>query len=170
MDHPENPPASQQGASVLRIVIVWLVVMGLLYLAMVQVLRPKSATVTANGELVIPKARDGHYYVEGTVGGQPVVFLVDTGATTVVISEALARAAKLGEGVPTEFQTANGVMRGRTLSDVAVAAGPLHVAGLRVGVGLNGGEADQALLGQNFLGKFDISVSGNAMTLRPKQP
>jgi aspartyl protease family protein len=154
----------------LAIVAFWLVVIGLLYLVATQVLKPKPATVTATGDLVIPKARDGHYYAEGTVGGKPVMFMVDTGASTVTVSEVLANAAALGAGVPTTFQTANGAMQGRIVNGVPVTLGPFSVSSVRVGVGLVGGEPDAALLGQNFLGKFDILMAGDKLTLRPKQP
>ena len=154
----------------LAIFIFWLVVIGLLYLVATQVLKPKPATVTANGDLVIPKARDGHYYAEGTVGGKSVMFMVDTGASTVTVSEALARTAGLGAGKPTTFQTANGAMRGRIVNDVPVTLGPISVSSVRVGVGLVGAEPEEALLGQSFLGKFDILMAGDKMTLRVKQP
>ena len=154
----------------LAIFLFWLTIIGLLYLIATQVLKPKPVTVTAMGDLVIPKARDGHYYAEGTVGGKPVVFMVDTGASMVTVSDALARMAGLDAGVATTFQTANGPLQGRTLTGVPVTVGPFRVSGVRVGVGLVGGEPDQALLGQSFLSKFDILLAGNTMTLRAKQP
>lgn len=103
------------------------------------------------------------------MGGKPVMFMVDTGASTVTVSEALARMAGLGAGEPTTFQTANGAMQGRIVKDVPVTLGPIRVSSVRIGVGLVGGESDEALLGQSFLGKFDILMADNKMTLRPKQ-
>lgn len=152
-----------------RIAAVWLVVMGLLYLLMVQYLKPGQIKVMASGALVIPQDRDGHFYADGTVGGKPVRFLVDTGASMVVVSEALARQAGLGDGKPVVFKTANGDMQGRYLRDVTVAVGPVEVTGVRVGVGLVGGEPEEALLGQSFLNQFDITLSGQQMTLQAKK-
>ena len=143
--------------------------MGLLYVVMTQVLKPKPVTITANGDLVIPRARDGHYYAEGTVGGKPVMFMVDTGATMVTVSEAFARAAALDAGLPTTFQTANGTLQGRFVKDVPVTLGPIRVSSVRVGVGLVGGGPDEALLGQSFLGKFDILMAADRMTLRLRE-
>lgn len=150
--------------------LFWLAIIGLLYLIATQVLKPKPVTITATGDLVIPRARDGHYYAEGTVAGKPVMFMVDTGASTVTVSEAFARAAALDSGVSTTFQTANGAMQGRIVKDVPVTLGPIRVSSVRVGVGLVGGEPDEALLGQSFLGKFDILMADDKMTLRTKQP
>jgi len=154
----------------LGIVAFWLVMMGALYVLMNQYLKPKPVTVTASGALVIAKSRDGHFYADGSVGGSPVRFLVDTGASMVVVSAELAQRAGLKGGVPTVFKTANGGLAGRILRDVPVTVGPVKVSGIRVGVGLVGGKADEALLGQSFLNQFDLTVSGSKMTLQPKSP
>lgn len=152
----------------LAFLVGWLVLMGALYLAFERFLAPPQAVVTASGELRIPRARDGHFYIAGTVNGQPVEFLVDTGASTVVVSEELARKAGLSGGTPTVFQTANGAIQGRTVPGVAVTAGPLSVSSVRVGVGLVGGKSGQGLLGQNFLARFNVSITQNEMVLRPR--
>jgi hypothetical protein len=53
---------------------------------------------------------------------------------------------------------------------VPVSLGPASasaaVSGVRVGVGLVGLDADTALLGQSFLSKFEVVLSGDKMTLR----
>ena len=152
----------------LAIVAFWLVVMGVLYVLTTQYLKPKPATITTQGELVIPKSRDGHFYAAGTVNGRAVMFMVDTGASSVVISEAFARHAGVADGVPTTFHTANGDLQGRTVADVPVTLGPIQVSGVRIGVGLVGGDEEDALLGQSFLSKFDITMSKDQMTLRPR--
>jgi aspartyl protease family protein len=152
----------------LAVVAFWLVVMGVLYALTAQYLKPKPVTITAQGELVIPKSRDGHFYATGKVNGRAVVFMVDTGASLVVVSEAFARDAGVAEGLPTTFHTANGDLPGRTVADVPVTLGPIQVSGVRLGVGLVGGDEDQALLGQSFLSKFDITMSKDQMTLRPR--
>ena len=152
----------------LAIVVFWVVVMGVLYALMTQYLKPKPVTITAQGELVIPKDRDGHFYAAGTVNGRAVMFMVDTGASMVAVSDAFARGAGVGQGVPTTFRTANGDMPGRIVQHVPVTLGPIQVSGVRVGVGLVGGAEDQALLGQSFLSKFDITMSKEQMTLRPR--
>lgn len=152
----------------LGIVLFWLLVMGLLYLAMDHYLRPAPAVVTASGELVIPKARNGHFHVAGEINGRPVQFMVDTGASLVVVSEAFARGAGLPDGVPITFRTANGELPGRVVHGVPVAVGPLAVSGVRVGVGLVGMPENEALLGQSFLSQFDITVGRDAMVLRPR--
>lgn len=43
----------------------------------------------------------------------------------------------------------------------------ITASGVRVGVGLVGGNVDEALLGQSFLSRFEVLLSPEQMTLRP---
>lgn len=150
------------------IAVFWLVVMGLLYAGMAHYLKPRAVSISASGDLVIPRARDGHFYAAGLVNGKPVNFMVDTGASLVTVSEKFSRTADISAGVPTVFKTANGDLRGRIVSDVPVALGPVSVSGVRIGVGLVGDNANNALLGQSFLSKFEIVLSKEQMILRQR--
>lgn len=152
----------------LAIVLFWLAVMGVLYAVMNQVLKPPTLVVSATGELSITRARDGHFYAQGQVAGKPVTFLVDTGASLVVVSEAFAREAGLAPGEPTTFRTASGELPGRIVSGLTVSVGPASISGTRVGVGLVGPDPAVALLGQSFLSRFELLLSGDTMVLRAK--
>jgi len=148
--------------------LFWFAVMGLLYGLMTHYLKPKQSQVLANGDLVIERARDGHFYTPGTLNGHEVTFLVDTGASLVSVSEPFAQVAALHGGTPTTFQTANGARAGRVVDGVEVAVGPVRVTNVKVGVGLSLGDDTQALLGQSFLSKFDITLRQNQMVLRAR--
>ncbi len=150
------------------ILVFWLAVMGLLYVAMNHYLKPKPVIVSASGDLVIPRSRDGHFYALGSVNGRPVNFLVDTGASLVTVSEQFARGAGLGDGEPTVFRTANGDLHGRIISDVPVSVGPLDISAVRIGVGLVGHPMGDALLGQSFLSKFETTLKAEQMILRKR--
>ena len=102
----------------------------------------------------------------GTINGKSVRFLVNTGAPGVTAGEAFARDAGLSGGESAVFSTANGKLNGRVVKGVTVQLGPLEASDVHVAVGLVGLEADQTLLGQNFLSKFDILEQHNQMTLR----
>jgi len=148
--------------------VFWCVVMGLLYLLMTHYLKPKQAQVRSNGDLVIQRSTDGHFYTLGSVNGREVQFMVDTGASLVTVSDAFARQAGLRGGTPTTFSTANGQRPGRVVESVKIAIGPISVSHVRVGVGLRLGDDNQALLGQSFLSKFDITMGQNQMVLRAR--
>jgi aspartyl protease family protein len=148
--------------------VFWCVVMGLLYLAMTHYLKPKQVQVLANGDLVIHRSYDGHFYTTGTVNGREARFLVDTGASLVSVSEAFAQKAYIRGGVPTTFKTANGDRLGRVVDGVGVSIGPVSLSNIKVGVGISASDENEALLGQSFLSKFDITISKNQMVLRAR--
>lgn len=150
------------------IVVFWTCLMSLLYVAMKHYMNPKAVVVTASGELIIPRARDGHFYALGSVNGKPANFLVDTGASLVTVSEKFALEAGLSQGLPAVFSTANGDMPGRIVSDVPVSMGPINVSAVRIGVGFVGHATGDALLGQSFLSKFEIILQKDQMTLRQR--
>ena len=87
----------------LGILAFWLVVMAGLYVAMDYVRQPRAAVVAADGALVIPRGSDGHFRVAGSINGQPVRFMVDTGASLIAVTDALAQLQRL---VPKNFLTA----------------------------------------------------------------
>jgi aspartyl protease family protein len=160
------PSALKQG--LLPMLVFWCAVMGLLYLLMTHYLKPKQAEVRANGDLVIERSQDGHFYATGTLNGKSARFLVDTGATVVAVGEQFSQEAGIVGGTPTTFQTANGVSQGRVVNDVEVAIGPLRVSNVRVGVGLRLGQDNDVLLGQSFLSKFDVLMNKDQLVLRPR--
>jgi aspartyl protease family protein len=137
-----------------------------LYAGFSLYLKPRTATINAEGELVIPRHRDGHFYVDGEVNGKAIRFLVDTGATRVAVSESFAQIAGLPTGHPITIHTANGAIAGRLVPGVAVSAGNFGVSSTSVTVGLVGMQKDLGLLGQSFLSEFDVRMSGKQLVLR----
>lgn len=154
----------------LALLAFWLLVMAGLYVLMEHLRQPRAPEVTAQGHLVIPRHTDGHFRVAGSVNGEPVMFLVDTGASLISVSDTLARRAGLPRGETATFQTANGQREGRiTRADTVALRGGLAVTQLRVGTGLAGlGNDEDALLGQNFLRHFDVEMNPSQLVLRPR--
>ncbi len=154
----------------LSILAFWLAVAAVLYLVFDRIEKDRQAQLKPyamrSGELVIPRQRDGHFYVDGEVNQQAVKFLVDTGASHVSISAEMALKAALQGGQPISLNTANGQRQGQLVRHVPVRAGHLVLNDTSVTVGLVGLPPDQALLGQGFLKQFDIEIRRDEMVLR----
>jgi aspartyl protease family protein len=101
-------------------------------------------------ETRIPMAIDGHFWVDASVNGQKVRFLIDSGATMTTIDRATAQ--KAGVSVSPErdqfVRTGNGIIRVSTGRASAVQVGSIK----REDVGLQIADNDDLnVLGMNFL-------------------
>ena len=119
------------------------------------------------GEIVLPRHRDGHYHLTLTVDGTPVDFLVDTGATNVVLSHADAR--RLGIDPDTlaylgTARTANGEVRTARVTLTNVALGDIRDA--RMAAYVTNGDLTGSLLGMDYLGQFRMEFAGGKLILR----
>lgn len=142
--------------------------MAVFYVGFNYVMQPTQQVVSSTGDLVLTRARDGHFYADGTLNGSNVRFLVDTGASLVVVSAPFAKSIGLTAGEPTTFHTANGSLSGYIAPKAAISVGPLSISDIRVGVGLRGLADGTALLGQNFLSKFDVTIGKDQMVIKKR--
>ena len=121
----------------------------------------------AGGEISVPRAEDGHYYLTLAINGTPVRFMVDTGASGMVLT--LEDAERLGIDRESlmflgEAQTANGTVRTAMVTLPVVELGPFRSEGFRAYV--NEGEMDGSLLGMDYLGQFNLEFRGGELILR----
>ena len=147
---------------------LWVVILGAGFWVSLRVLAPPPVSVAGRGgsEIVIPAARNGHFYLEGSVNGVPLQFMVDSGATYVSVDAGFARSAGLPPGTPGYFSTANGTVAGRIVKGQWVRVQSFEVDGLSVAVMPDAG--GDGLLGQNCLRHFDVSQSAGVMRLRAR--
>ncbi len=120
-------------------------------------------------EIRILKDRGG-YFLDGLINGQPVRFLVDTGATSVALSE--RHAARLGlqhrvDGRPVGIGTASGDALGHAIRLSSLAIGGVRLNDVRAVV-IEGDSPRHVLLGMNVLSQFDIDQRENLLILRSK--
>jgi aspartyl protease family protein len=148
---------------------VWIAILAAGFWVSQRLLAPPPVSVTAHGaaEIVIPAARNGHFYIDGSINGVSLQFMVDTGATYVAVDAGFARRAGMPEGSPGYFNTANGAVAGRVVKQQRVRVQSFEVDGLTVAVMPDAG-AD-GLLGQNFLRHFDVTQSSGVMRLRARE-
>lgn len=71
------------------------------------------APVEQAGQLRIPQAVDGHFYIEATINGRPVRFLVDSGATMTTIGRRTAARTQVvvSDRRNQMVRTGNGIVR-----------------------------------------------------------
>lgn len=123
----------------------------------------------SNQAVRIRRRSGGHFQVRAQINGQPVSMLVDTGATSIVLSHADARSigidiSQLRYTVPA--QTANGVAYSAPTTISSIAVGSIVMYNLDVQVS-KAGALNQSLLGMNFLTRLSsYEVAGDFLTLR----
>ncbi len=128
---------------------------------------PQQSVFAEEGRIELPRAADGHYYVSLDVNGVPTRFVVDTGATAMVLTRQAADSAGLAPEDLSFFdvaRTANGEVRTAPVVLDSVALGPFADQGVRAYV--NSGEMETSLLGMDYLARFDrLEISGGKMIL-----
>lgn len=146
--------------------IVWLALLGIAYVVIDANTKPKVAMVGNATDVSIPRSRDSHFYVAGSINGQAVTFMVDTGASTVSVSSGLARRIGLPHGRSVTVGTANGDTQGEEVTGQTVAIGGIAIRDVRVVVLPD--MPGEALLGQNVLRHLEVVQNADRMTLRAK--
>lgn len=147
--------------------LLWCALLGLLYLFMSSQIRPKLVTPDGSDrEIVIPRSRDTHFYVAGRIDGHAVAFMVDTGASTVVVSQSVATRLNLPRGQFVMMNTAGGIAQCEEVTGRTIMLGGITIHNVRVLVAPN--MKEEALLGQNVLRHLDVVQTAERMTLRAR--
>ncbi len=124
--------------------------------------------MTVTGESIeVPRSADGHYYLPVQVNGEPITFLVDTGASQIVLSDKDARRAGIDPDQLNYFGralTANGEVRTAPVRLDTLAVGP--ITDQNVSAWINEGELHKSLLGMDYLHRFsNIQFTDGRMIL-----
>lgn len=142
---------------------------GLIGQRIMSALSPTEGTLRDDGTISFEAGPDGHFRIQAMVSGERVTFLVDTGATDVVLAPDDAR--RIGfdpENLSfTQFaQTANGTVRGASVRLQSLIIGPIDFADMPATV--NGAEMSDSLLGMAFLNRLSgWRVDNGVLTLVP---
>lgn len=109
----------------------------------------------------------GHFLTQGRVNNQAIVFLVDTGASTVTLGRSDAKRAGIilgeGKGTVVRAQTANGSVNGWKTELSTVHVGALELRDVTAIVLPH--DMPFALLGNSFLSQFRMQRDGQQLVL-----
>jgi len=156
------------------IIAMWLIIFAMLAWFFTGVLdhqnNPNQAVVTQYTtdnmkEVVLQRNRFGHYVADGEINGVTVEFMLDTGATGVVVPADLARKLSLKRGAPITVQTANGTVNAFALKLDNVAIGEISLPDVKAILN----PVDQSnvvLLGMSFLKYIEFTQRGDTLILR----
>lgn len=128
---------------------------------------PRQTVMQDGSEIVVPMSPDGHFYLTLELNGTPVRFVVDTGASEIVLTA--EDAARIGLDPATlvysgRAQTANGMVETAPVRIATIALGGVIDEGVRAVV--NRGELFESLLGMSYLRRFDrLEIAGGQLRL-----
>lgn len=116
-------------------------------------------------QVTLKRNKYHHYVASGTINNKPVVFMLDTGATDVVIPENVAQKLDLARGASSYAVTANGTVQVFQTRIPQLGLGPIVLHDVRASINPHM-EGDGILLGMSVLKQLEFSQSGDELTLR----
>lgn len=156
---------SSSSFKTLLITTVWLALAGVLFYFMNTRVNPNTAdTLAQSGTVVLQRDLSGHYRAEAYINGVRTQVMVDTGATDIAISQALADKLGLKSINAIRTHTANGdtVSYMTRLDSVKLGGITAHDVAATITPSLG----EEILLGMSFLGRMDVRLYKGTMTIR----
>ncbi len=114
--------------------------------------------------IVLQRNRAGHYVVSGTINGEPVEFLLDTGATDVAVPAPLAERLGLPRLARVRVMTANGYATAYSTRIASLSIGTIVESDLPATIVTNM-PGDGVLLGMSLLKRLDFAQRGDTLIL-----
>lgn len=170
-----------QGSRALRNALLWVAIFAAVFMVVAyreeaaQVayhlqgqLIPSSPRTGEMGETVLTRAEGGHFYADAYVNGQRVRFMVDTGASRVVLS--YEDAGRIGlDPASLDYTMAVSTAAGLTMNAAVkldyVMIGELRIEGVKAAVA-KPGMMDGSLLGMSYLERLDgYRIEGNTLRM-----
>ncbi len=125
--------------------------------------QPQSNLISPKaGGVVLKTDPQGHFRGTVLVNNVPMPFLIDTGATKTVIPSSMAIQAGLPFGGVVQSNTAGGKVSGRTTRITSLVLGSAVIKNLDAQIN---DHLDEVLIGMNTLKYFQITQTGNTLTL-----
>jgi aspartyl protease family protein len=127
-----------------------------------------AASSSGPARIVLTADSQGHFMPAGQINGRAVQFMVDTGASQVVMSESDAKRINLGyeQGQPVRVSTANGTATGYRVMLASVRVGDALV--YEVAAIVLPQAMPYVLLGNSFLTRFQMQRNNDQLTLEKR--
>ena len=129
--------------------------------------RVKSPLVDGT-KTIIDQDQSGNFVTIGTINDTTTSMLIDTGATSVVVSEQIAERANLILVSQVEVVTVNGTTKGYTTIIKNLQIGNLSGENIEAVI-VPSVQISHTLIGMSFLEKVDFEKYGSQLILRPQQ-
>nr|WP_215730897.1 TIGR02281 family clan AA aspartic protease [Pseudomonas lalucatii] len=126
---------------------------------------PQSVHGSDYVEVRLASSRQGHYRAAGRINDEPVIFLLDTGATQVAVPVEVARRLGLSAGTAILISTANGRATAHRTRLASLRLGDivLHDVEALIAPGMDG---DEVLLGMSALKQLEFTQRDGTLMLR----
>ena len=124
--------------------------------------------ISSGGTVRVPMAEDGHFWVDASVNGRDVRFLIDSGATTTGLSSDVAAACDVlaDSSIPIATDTANGEVEVYTAQIASLRVGSIRQNDAKAVIGKSFGNTN--VLGMSFLSSLKSwHVESNTLILTP---
>ena len=145
--------------------LVWVLIAAMLYAVFDELQQPNTLSSLGDKTTVILKrGLDGHYRSEALINGLSFNVLVDTGATGVIIPQAVADQLGIQSAVAVRTNTANGESTGYLVRLQSIKLGGIVAQDVSaiIAPSLSG----DVLLGMSFLGRMDVRLFNNEMQIK----
>jgi aspartyl protease family protein len=116
-------------------------------------------------EISLSQNRQGHYLANGKINGEPVTFLLDTGATLVAIPYSMRERLGLRKGMAVPTNTANGTSTSYLTRIDLLELGDISLSDVPAGLA-TGLQGNEILLGMSFLADLELVQRGDSLTIR----
>jgi aspartyl protease family protein len=138
-------------------------------LGMGQAASVGGATPNATSSVTLYSNAQGHFLSDCQINGSTLKYLVDTGATTVVLNSGDAKFANIDykRGEPIQVGTANGVVTAYRVTIANLKIGSITLSQVEASV-LEGGSPSLVLLGMSALSRLDMKRQDIALILTKK--
>lgn len=126
-----------------------------------------STTSTSSDKATIALARNryGHYVFDGQINDHTVTFMIDTGATDVVIPQGLADKMGLTSYGRSQASTANGIITVFNTTLKRVSIGPITLYNVRASINPAMNSDDYVLMGMSALKHLEMRQKSSTLTL-----